>query len=101
MQNFNVCALRTAATAVMLFTVVFPATAQPGTAPGKFIDVEGGKIYYEECGTGDDAVLLVHDGVVHSAVWDDVWPAFCKKFHAIRYDRRGFGRSPAATNWYS
>lgn len=42
-------------------------------------------------------VVLVHDGVLDSAAWDDVWPAFCKHFHAIRYDRRGYGRSPAAT----
>jgi len=27
--------------------------------------------------TGPDAVVLIHDGIAHSAVWDDVWPAFC------------------------
>jgi 3-oxoadipate enol-lactonase len=101
MQHFRVRAFRIAATATMLFAVVRPAAAQLGTAPGKFVDVEGGKIYYEECGTGAEGVLLLHDGVVHSAVWDDVWPDFCKTFHAIRYDRRGYGRSPAATSWYS
>src|SRR6266850_3676283 len=26
---------------------------------------------------------------------------FCKRFHIIRYDRRGYGRSPAATSWYT
>lgn len=71
------------------------------TVPGSFVDVAGSKLYYEECGTGSEAVLLVHDGVAHSAVWDDVWPAFCKRFHTIRYDRRGYGRSPAALTWYS
>lgn len=68
--------------------------------PGAFANVEGGKIYYEECGSGSRTVVLIHDGIAHSAVWDDVWPAFCQKFHAIRYDRRGYGRSPAATAWY-
>jgi 3-oxoadipate enol-lactonase len=101
MQDFRVRAFRIAATATIFFAAVLPAAAQLGTAPGKFVDVEGGKIYYEDCGTGDEALVLLHDGVVHSAVWDDVWPAFCKNFHAIRYDRRGFGRSPAATSWYS
>jgi 3-oxoadipate enol-lactonase len=101
MQHFRVRAFRIAATATMLFAVVLPAAAQLGTAPGKFVDVEGGKIYYEDCGTGDEAFVLLHDGVVHSAVWDDAWPTFCKNFHAIRYDRRGYGRSPAATSWYS
>ena len=38
--------------------------------------------------------------MVNSAVWDDVWPAFCKRFHTIRYDRRGYGRSPATKKPY-
>ncbi len=76
-----------------------PAASQP--VPGAFVDVEGGKLYYEECGTGSDAVILIHHGIAHSAVWDDVWPTFCKRFHTIRYDRRGYGRTPASTNWYA
>jgi len=73
--------------------------AAPG--PGSFAQIDGAKLYYEECGTGSQTVVLIHDGVVNSAVWDEVWPEFCKHFHAIRYDRRGYGRSPAATTWYS
>ena len=76
-----------------------PVASQP--APGAFVDVEAGKVYYEECGTGPEAVILIHDGLAHSAVWDDVWPTFCKRFHAIRYDRRGYGRTPASTTWYT
>ncbi len=74
-------------------------TVQPGR--GSFVQVEASKLYYEECGTASQTVVLIHDGVVNSAVWDDVWPEFCKHFHAIRYDGRGYGRSPAATTWYS
>jgi 3-oxoadipate enol-lactonase len=70
-------------------------------APGSFVEVEGSKLYYEECGTGPEAVVLIHDGIAHSAVWDDVWPTFCKRFHTIRYDRRGYGRTPASTTWYT
>jgi 3-oxoadipate enol-lactonase len=70
-------------------------------APGSFVDVEGGKLYYEECGTGPEVVVLIHDGIAHSAVWDDVWPTFCKRGHTIRYDRRGYGRTPASTTWYT
>jgi pimeloyl-ACP methyl ester carboxylesterase len=77
------------------------AKAQTGNALGSYLDVENGKIYYEECGTGDEALVLLHDGVVHSAVWNDVWPSLCKEFHTIRYDRRGYGRSPAATGLYA
>src|SRR5713226_6745093 len=77
------------------------APAATPVAPGALVDVEAGKLYYEECGTGLDAVILVHDGIAHSAVWDDVWGTFCKRFHTIRYDRRGYGRTPAATTWYT
>jgi 3-oxoadipate enol-lactonase len=77
------------------------SSAAPASGPGSFVDVEGAKLYYEECGTGAEAVVLIHDGIAHSAVWDDVWPDFCKHFHTIRYDRRGYGRTPAATTWYT
>ena len=75
-------------------------TYGPTTATGAFVDVDGSRLYFEECGSGPRAVVLLHDGVVNSAVWDDVWPAFCKQFHAIRYDRRGYGRSPATKKPY-
>jgi pimeloyl-ACP methyl ester carboxylesterase len=75
-------------------------TATP-LGPGSFVPVEGSKLYYEECGKAPQTVVLIHDGVVNSAVWNDVWPEFCQNFHVIRYDRRGYGRSPAATTWYS
>jgi len=70
-----------------------------GTIEG-FVQVNGGRLYYQECGNGPKAVLLMHDGVVNSAVWNNVWGDFCKEFHTIRYDRRGYGRSPETTNPY-
>jgi 3-oxoadipate enol-lactonase len=75
-------------------------TSSPTTPHRAFVDVDGSQLYYEECGVGAKAVVLLHDGVVNSAVWDDVWPAFCKDFHTIRYDRRGYGRSPATKKPY-
>jgi len=77
------------------------AKAQSETAPGKYLDVENGKVYYEECGEGNEALVLLHDGVLDSAVWDDVWPTLCKQFHTVRYDRRGYGHSPEANGWYT
>jgi len=71
---------------------VLGQSANPATASGGFVEVDGSKLYYEECGTGPDAVVLLHDGLANSAVWDGIWPAFCKRYHTIRYDRRGFGR---------
>ena len=51
-------------------------------------------------GTGPQAVVLLHDGVVNSSVRDDVWASFCKRFHTIRYDRRGYGRSQETKSPY-
>ena len=88
---------------LLIASALLMAQEQPGSSangPGAFVSVENGKIYYEECGSGSNTVLLIHDGIAHSAVWDAVWPTFCAKFHTIRYDRRGYGRSPASTTWY-
>src|SRR5215470_12475955 len=78
-----------------------PGATAESPRGGSFVEVQGSKLYYEECGSGQEVVVLIHDGVVNSAVWDDVWPEFCRHFHSIRYDRRGYGRSPAAIGWYS
>jgi pimeloyl-ACP methyl ester carboxylesterase len=92
------------AAAIVLFAAALlgNASAQGQSAPpqGSFLEVDGTKLYYEECGSTPQAVVLVHDGVLDSAAWDDVWPEFCKHFHTIRYDRRGYGQSPVATQGY-
>jgi len=62
-----------------------------------FAEAEGGKIAYEACGSGDRAIILLHDGILHSAAYDDVWPKLCERFRVVRYDRRGYGQTPAAT----
>ncbi len=87
---------------VFLFTpaLTFTQPASDTNTSDGFVAVDGSQLYYRECGSGPSAVVLMHDGVVDSAVWDDVWPAFCKKFHTIRYDRRGYGRSPETKKPY-
>jgi len=50
------------------------------TGPGAFLNISGAKIYYEECGNSPQTVVFLHDGVLHSAAWDDVWPELCKSF---------------------
>ena len=70
-----------------------PASAQTAASEsddGAFVNVEGGKLWYQTCGAGSKAMVLIHDGTLHSAAWDDVWPLFCKDFHVVRYDRRGY-----------
>ncbi len=65
-----------------------------------YASVAAGRVYYEACGSGP-ALILLHDGLLHSVVWDDVWPLLCESHHVVRYDRRGSGRSDAATAPFS
>ena len=57
-----------------------------------YIDVDGGKLFYEIAGEGETIVLL-HDGILHHVVWDEQFPVLAKNYRVVRYDRRGFGRS--------
>jgi len=70
--------------------------AHPARGRAELVPVAGGRLYTEECGTGA-AIVLLHDGLLHSTVWDDEWTGLCRQFHVVRYDRRGFGRSDSPT----
>lgn len=59
-----------------------------------YVKVDGGKLFYEIAGEGEYIVLL-HDGILHSAIWDDQFPLLAKNYRVVRYDRRGFGKSSA------
>ncbi|MGV8039162.1 MAG: alpha/beta fold hydrolase [Thermoanaerobaculaceae bacterium] len=77
---------------------VTPAAA-PQVRAGT-LAVPGGSLYYEVAGKGD-AVVLVHDGLVHHVIWNDQLAAFARDFTVVRYDRRGYGKSPDSTAPFS
>jgi pimeloyl-ACP methyl ester carboxylesterase len=62
--------------------------------------VSEGKLYYEAAGKGP-AVVLIHGGQLDCRMWDEQWQLLADDFRAIRYDVRGFGKSPAARRPYS
>jgi 3-oxoadipate enol-lactonase len=57
-----------------------------------FIDVDGGRIYYEVEGEGYP-LLLIHGGLGDLRMWDDQVPVFAERYLVIRYDTRGIGRT--------
>lgn len=57
-----------------------------------YVVVDGGKLFYELAGAGDDIVLL-HDGMVNREIWDEQFPLLAKTYRVVRYDRRGYGKS--------
>ncbi len=59
------------------------------------VAIHGGRVvlFAEERGAGS-AVVLVHAGVADHRMWDPQMPWLAEIHHVIRYDQRGFGRSP-------
>ncbi len=67
--------------------------AQEPVAPnGKFIEVNGANIYYEEYGEGEPLILLHGFGRTLED-WKSCIPEFAKKYRVIAWDMRGHGRS--------
>ena len=57
-----------------------------------FLEVAGGRIYYEVEGEGHP-LLLIHGGLGSLRMWDGQVPAFAERYRVIRYDTRGLGRT--------
>ena len=68
------------------------ATSYSLTVDSGYIHVEGGKLFYEAAGNGENIVLL-HDGMVNLKVWDEQFLLLAKEYRVVRYDRRTYGRS--------
>jgi 3-oxoadipate enol-lactonase len=95
-QNFECCEAKI--NQHIIFNI---GAAQQDSINSGYINVKDGKLYYEMNGQGDETVILIHDGLVHGEVWDNQFSTFIKKFRVVRYDRRGYGRSPKPEKTYS
>ena len=65
------------------------------------IAVDGGEVWAEDSEGGGPPVVLLHPGVGDSRIWEPVLPALTAAYRVIRYDARGYGRSPAPTVKFS
>lgn len=61
------------------------------------LTVGADKIWVEDSGGSKPPLLLLHEGVGDARMWDPLWDQLTASFRAIRYDVRGFGRSPEPT----
>jgi 3-oxoadipate enol-lactonase len=59
------------------------------------------RIWAEDSGGSGPVLLLLHEGVGDSRMWDPVWPELSRHFRLIRYDVRGYGHSPLASEEYT
>jgi len=58
-----------------------------------FADAGGKELWYDEAGSGP-ALVLIHEGVADSTMWDEHVPVLARTRRVIRYDLPGYGRSP-------
>lgn len=58
-------------------------------------------LWVQDSSTPGPNVVLVHAGIADSRMWDALWPELTDECRVIRYDIRGYGRSPGPTEPYS
>jgi 3-oxoadipate enol-lactonase len=84
-----------------------PSAGSPGRVSGilavmeLMVSVNGGEVRAEDRGSGDPAVLLLHPGWGDSSIWDGVLDRLPEGARVVRYDSRGYGRSPAPATEYT
>jgi pimeloyl-ACP methyl ester carboxylesterase len=92
----------------VLLTVAGPTEVPPVAADehapqhveSGFVEVEGGRIFYEAAGSGP-ALIMIHDGLLHHETWNAQFYVFAKTHRVVRWDRRGYGRSDPPEARYS
>jgi pimeloyl-ACP methyl ester carboxylesterase len=62
------------------------------SATGRWIEVNGARLYCEDHGAGPP-IVLIHAGLISGAVWEPLLPALIDDFRVIMPDSRGHGRS--------
>ncbi|MFF7455244.1 alpha/beta fold hydrolase [Kitasatospora sp. NPDC008115] len=65
------------------------------------VAVADGELWADDSGGDGLPLVLLHPSVGASTIWDPVLPALVARHRVIRYDCRGYGRSPAPTVPYS
>ena len=57
-------------------------------------------LYWEQAGEGSP-VVLVHEAIGDSRMWEPQWQPFQAAHRTVRYDLRGFGQSPIGPGTFS
>lgn len=88
------------AVAYLVLSGTEAASAQGLELQSGYVDVDGGKLYYEVAGEGP-ALILIHGGAMDRRMWDDQLADFAEHYRVVRFDLRGFGNSPAAVSRFT
>jgi 3-oxoadipate enol-lactonase len=77
--------------------MIWPAARRYGRTMQTMLAAGTDKIWVEDSEGSQPPLLLLHEGVGDARMWDPVWEQLTASFRAIRYDVRGYGRSPEPT----
>jgi pimeloyl-ACP methyl ester carboxylesterase len=72
----------------------------PWPKNARFAKIGPDRIHYSVTGDGD-ALLILHAGIADMRMWDAQIPDLSAKYRTIRYDIRGFGRSPIPADTFA
>jgi 3-oxoadipate enol-lactonase len=60
------------------------------------IEVGADRLWVDDTGGTGEPLVLLHPGIMDSTIWDRLLPLLDDR-RVVRFDRRGFGQSPVAT----
>jgi pimeloyl-ACP methyl ester carboxylesterase len=66
---------------------------------GALLGVGADRLWVEDSGGVGDPLVLLHPGITDSTIWDRLLPLLGDR-RVVRFDRRGFGQSPRATEQF-
>src|SRR5262245_3583251 len=65
------------------------------------VRVGSDRLWAEDSRGSGPVLVLLHSGIADSRLWDPIWSDLAADFRLIRYDSRGYGQSPAATEEFN
>ncbi len=77
-----------------------PSNRSNSSVETGYLDVAGGRLYYEVTGAGYP-LLLVHADVSDNSMWDEQVNAFAEQYRVVRFDKRGFGKTTSEDGPFS
>lgn len=70
------------------------------SASGRYVDANGLRIYYEECGAGEP-LILIHGGTGVCQMWQPHVRFFAERYRVVTPDSRGHGHTANPTGQFS
>ncbi|WP_241844312.1 alpha/beta fold hydrolase [Kitasatospora sp. CB01950] len=65
------------------------------------VECGDGAVWAQDSGGDGPPLVLLHPGVGDSRIWDGLWDRLTARHRLVRYDVRGYGRSPEPAGSYS